>query len=76
MIGVASVFRMSLVLGAARRDSFVGLVLMVTDFIDQRYLEGVGDSRFSSDFVWCIRSISQCAYGLDLQPCRSPFGRH
>ena len=39
-IGVSSVFRMSLALGAAA-GILVGAVLMITDFIDQRYLEGV-----------------------------------
>jgi hypothetical protein len=38
-IGVSSVFKMSLVLGAAA-GSLVGLVLMITDFIVGRYLEG------------------------------------
>jgi hypothetical protein len=39
-IGVSSVFRLSLVLGAAA-GILVGIVLMVMDFIDSRFLEGV-----------------------------------
>ena len=39
-ISVLSVFRLSLVLGAAA-GLLVGTVLMVTDFADQRYTEGV-----------------------------------
>ena len=39
MIGVSSVFRLSLVLGAVA-GLLVGLVLMVTDFIDHRFMEG------------------------------------
>ena len=39
-IGVGSVFRLSLVLGAVA-GILVGIVLMVTDFIDHNYLEGV-----------------------------------
>jgi cation transporter-like permease len=39
-IGVSSVFKMSLVLGASA-GVLAGLVLMITDFIDKRFLEGV-----------------------------------
>ena len=39
-IGVGSVFRLSLVLGAAA-GILVGLVLMIADFVDHRFLEGV-----------------------------------
>ena len=39
-IGVGSVFRLSLVLGAVA-GLLVGFVLMITDFIDRRFLEGV-----------------------------------
>jgi hypothetical protein len=39
-IGVSSVFRMSLVLGAAA-GLMVGFILMITDFFDKRFLEGV-----------------------------------
>ena len=39
-IGIASVFRMSLVLGAAA-GILVGFVLMIVDFTDRRFLEGV-----------------------------------
>ena len=39
-IGVSSVFRMSLVLGAVA-GLLVGFVLMIMDFIDRRFLEGV-----------------------------------
>src|ERR1035438_6945766 len=38
-IGVGSVFRLSLMLGAVA-GLLVGFVLMVTDFIDRRFLEG------------------------------------
>ena len=38
-IGVSSVFKMSLVLGASA-GILAGLVLMITDFIDKRFLEG------------------------------------
>jgi hypothetical protein len=38
-IGVSSVFKMSLVLGAVA-GLLVGLILMITDFIDRRFLEG------------------------------------
>ena len=38
-IGVSSVFKMSLVLGAAA-GTLVGFVLMITDFIDKLFLEG------------------------------------
>lgn len=39
-IGVPSVFKMSLVLGAAA-GSLVGFVLMIASFVDKRWLEGV-----------------------------------
>ncbi len=39
-IGVASVFRLSLVLGAAA-GLLVGLILMIVDFTDKRFMEGV-----------------------------------
>ena len=39
-IDAKSVFRVSLVLGAVA-GLLVGLVLMVTEFIDQRYLQGI-----------------------------------
>jgi hypothetical protein len=39
-IGVGSVFRMSVVIGAAA-GLLVGFILMVVDFIDKRFLEGV-----------------------------------
>jgi hypothetical protein len=39
-IGVGSVFRLSLVLGAVA-GVLVGFVLMIMDFTDSRYLEGV-----------------------------------
>ena len=39
-IGVSSVFRLSLVLGAAA-GILVGFVLMVMDFTDSRFLEGI-----------------------------------
>jgi hypothetical protein len=39
-IGVGSVFRMSLVLGAAA-GLLVGFVLMILSFFDRRFLEGV-----------------------------------
>jgi hypothetical protein len=38
-IGVGSVFRLSLVLGAAA-GILVGFILMIMDFIDRRFLEG------------------------------------
>jgi hypothetical protein len=38
-IGVSSVFKMSLVLGATA-GILVGTILMVVDFIDKRFLEG------------------------------------
>jgi hypothetical protein len=38
-IGVGSVFRLSLVLGAVA-GVLVGFVLMIMDFIDKRFLEG------------------------------------
>ena len=40
VIGVGSVFRLSLVLGAVA-GILVGFVLMVMDLIDRRFLEGV-----------------------------------
>jgi hypothetical protein len=39
-IGVSTVFKMSLVLGAAA-GVLVGFILMVVDFTDRRFLEGV-----------------------------------
>ncbi len=39
-IGVKSVFRLSLILGAAA-GLLVGFILMIMDFADKRYLEGV-----------------------------------
>ena len=39
-INVASVFKMSLVLGAAA-GILVGFVMMIVDLIDQRFMEGV-----------------------------------
>ena len=39
-IGVGSVFRVSLVLGAVA-GVLVGLVLMIADMIDRRFLEGM-----------------------------------
>lgn len=39
-INVMSVFRLSLILGAAA-GVLVGLVLMVADFFDKRFLEGI-----------------------------------
>ena len=39
-IGVSSVFKMSLVLGASA-GILAGLVLMISSFIHQQYLEGV-----------------------------------
>ena len=39
-IGVASVFKMFLVLGAVV-GMIIGMVLMIAAFIDKRYLEGV-----------------------------------
>jgi hypothetical protein len=39
-IGVSSVFKMSLVLGAAA-GVLVGFILMIVDFTDRRFLEGV-----------------------------------
>ena len=39
-IGVSSVFRLSLVLGAVA-GVLVGFVLMIMDMIDRRFLEGV-----------------------------------
>ena len=39
-IGVGSVFRISLVLGATA-GLLVGFVLMIVDFTDKRFLEGV-----------------------------------
>jgi hypothetical protein len=39
-IGVISVFRMSLVLGAAA-GILVGFILMIVDFFDRRFLEGL-----------------------------------
>ncbi len=39
-IGVSSVFKLSLVLGAVA-GLLVGVVLMITDFVDHRILEGV-----------------------------------
>jgi len=39
-IGVGSVFRISLVLGAAA-GILIGVVLMIMDFTDSRFLEGV-----------------------------------
>ena len=38
-IGVSSVFKMSLVLGATA-GILVGLILMIVDFSDKRFLEG------------------------------------
>ena len=40
VIGVASVFRLSLVLGAVA-GLLVGVVLMITDFVDHRFMEGL-----------------------------------
>jgi hypothetical protein len=39
-IGVRSVFQMSLALGGAA-GLLVGFILMITDFIDKRFLEGI-----------------------------------
>jgi len=38
-IGVSSVFKVSLLLGAAA-GGLVGLILMITDFIDKLFLQG------------------------------------
>ena len=39
-LGVSSVFKMSLVLGASA-GLIAGLILMIADFLDKRFLEGV-----------------------------------
>lgn len=39
-LGVKSVFRVSLLLGAVA-GILVGIILMIADFIDRRFLEGV-----------------------------------
>lgn len=39
-LGVKSVFRVSLILGAVA-GGLVGVILMITDMIDRRFLEGI-----------------------------------
>ena len=74
-IGVGSVFRLSLILGAVA-GVLVGFVLMVMDLIDHRFLEGVVTLLPGSDSLRSSGRAGQCADGLDLQHRCGTSWRH
>ena len=77
-IGVSSVFKMSLILGASA-GLLVGLILMVVDFIDRRFMEGivtlvlapilygVMGALVNSLMAWVYNKVSERLGGIEIQ---------